>query len=330
MNKLQAMQAFVAVVDARSFVEAARRLEVSTTAVSRLVAQLEDSFGIRLLQRTTRRVDLTDAGTLYYQQCCKIIEEIRRTEDSMLATTSKPSGTLRLHAPSIFGCNRIHDLLPRYQALHPAVSIELTVSSRSSETLEDRYDVAIHIGFPPSETRVARKLASLRLIVCAAPKYIERHGMPRTPADLVRHNCMTSTYADQVDRWTFANAAGDITEVDLHGDLRTNDAVVLRHTAIAGQGITRLPEYMLTDDLRSGALVALLTEWETPGMGIYAIYPSHRYLSPTVRSFVDFMAAEWIKSAAGDSATRKSTAATNNGRVRAAGARVRNSRDTRL
>lgn len=302
MDTLAAMRMFTKVVEAGSFVRAAERLDVSTTAASRLVADLEAHLGARLLHRTTRRLHPTDAGRAYYDRCAQILDEIDEAEADVRDENARPTGVLRINTAVSFGILHLAPLLPAYRVAYPEVEIDVSLSDRVVELVEEGFDLAIRISSSLPPTLVVRRLAPVRLVVCAAPAYLKKYGTPQVPADLQGHNCLLYTYASDGGEWRFepgieagasAAAGGDVETVRVGGSLRANNGDLLRTAALAGEGIIRQPSFLVGDDLQSGALVPLLATYPLPSLGVYAVYPTRRHLSAKVRTFVDFLASHW-------------------------------------
>jgi DNA-binding transcriptional LysR family regulator len=294
MDTLAAMRMFARVVEAGSFVRAAERQGVSTTAASRLIADLEAHLGARLLHRTTRRLHPTDAGRAYYERCAQILDEIDEAEADVRDETARPTGILRINAPFSFGIQHLGPLLPAYRAAYPEVDLDVSLSDRVVELVEEGFDLAIRISGQLPPTLVVRRLAPVHLVACAAPSYLARHGTPTTPTDLLQHNCLLYAYASDGADWRFDHIdSGEPITVRVSGNLRANNGDLLHTAAVAGEGVIRQPTFLLGDDLRSGALVPLLPDYSLPSLAVYAVYPTRRHLSAKVRTFVDFLASRW-------------------------------------
>lgn len=292
MGRLAAMEAFVAVVEAGSFARASERLGISTTSASRLVSTLEAHLDARLLHRTTRRLSLTDAGRVYYQHCTTLLSDLAEAEAAVSADNRVASGLLRVSAPVSFGTRHLAAMLPRFRQEQPKVSLELSLNDRVVDLVEEGHDLAVRISNQLPTSLVARPLAPIRIVVCAAPAYLERHGRPRAPDDLSRHQCLLYSYSDPVDQWNFTGPNGP-QQVPVSGFLTANNGDVLRMAALAGEGIVRQPSFIVGGDLLSGRLVPLLESYATPLQMAYAVYPSRRHLAARVRAFIDFLAEAW-------------------------------------
>ncbi|MBK7472132.1 MAG: LysR family transcriptional regulator [Betaproteobacteria bacterium] len=289
MDRLTAMQVFVRVVEAGSFVKAAGQLEISTTAASRLVADLEAHLGTRLLQRTTRRLGLTAAGSTYFESCQQIVGAVADAEAQVGLEAQRPFGTLRVSGPVVFGMQHLAPLLAAYGARYPDVRVDIALADRMVDLVDEGFDVAIRIAGKLADTLVARRLTSIRIVVCAAPGYLKRHGTPRVPSDLARHNCLRYTIMDRSAEWTLAGPQGNVA-TKVSGTLLSNNGDVLRTAALAGVGIVVQPSFMVGEDLRLGRLVPVLERYCQPDLAAYAVYPTRRHLPAKVRSFVDFLA----------------------------------------
>ncbi len=293
MEDLMRMAIFARVVEAKSFSEAARRLRMSKSQVSKQVAKLERSLAARLLNRTTRRLSLTEVGAAYYEHCARIVEEAQEAELAVSRLRSGPRGILRVNASVEFGTLQVAPALPGFLAQYPEVSVDMTLSDRPIDLAEEGYDLAIRGAwkYELGLNTVARELAPSRRKVCATPKYFEQYGIPQVPNDLNHHNCLV--YADngsKGDSWSFVGPEGEIS-VPVSGTLRINDNEALWRAARGGSGIAFLPTYIIGQDLQQGVLQAVLTDYTPVERSIYAIYLSNRHLSPKVRAFIDFFLA---------------------------------------
>ncbi|MBC7781601.1 MAG: LysR family transcriptional regulator [Proteobacteria bacterium] len=288
MDRLLAMRVFARVVEAGSFSRAAERLALSTTATSRLVADLETHLGARLLHRTTRRLSLTDAGRGYFERCTAILDEIDDAESAASSATQRATGTLRINAPVSFGARHLAELVPRYCNAHPDVTVDITLTDRQSGLVEEGYDLALRISEAVHSTLVARRLASARLVLVASPDYLARHGRPRAPADLAQHRCLGYAYTRGGVEWELGGAGGPHV-IALRGPLRANNGDLLCQASIAGVGIALQPTFICAGALARGELEVLLPAFPPPELSIHAIYASRRHLSAKVRTFVDFL-----------------------------------------
>lgn len=292
MDRFQANRAFVQVVESGSFVSAAEKLELSTTAVSRLVADLEKHLQTRLLQRTTRRLHLTERGRAYYERCAQILTELEEAEREAAQEATEPRGTVRLTTSVNFGTHQVTPAIASFLARHGQVRFDVSLSDRVVDIIEEGFDLAIRIGGTGAQNLVARKLGETRLVPCASPDYVARHGAPAAPEDLARHNCLTYEYAMR-DTWTFRDAAGRDRTVRVAGSLNSNNGDLNVAAAVQGLGISLEPDFIVGAQLKSGALVPVLQSFEAPALPIYAVYPSRRFVPAKVRAFVEFLVARF-------------------------------------
>ncbi|MBI4183934.1 MAG: LysR family transcriptional regulator [Proteobacteria bacterium] len=290
MDRLASMQLFVRVVEAESFSAAATQVSMSKSAVSKHVQRLEDHLDVRLLNRTTRRLSLTETGRDYYQRCKRILAEVEEAELSVSHLHSQPKGLLRVNAPMSFGVLHVTPLIPDFMARYPALGVDLALNDRYVDLVEEGYDVAVRIGQLADSSLIARRLAPARAAVCASPAYLARHGRPARPEDLKAHNCLGYAYFSSGDEWRF-RVGGRMLTVRIAGNFRANNGEVLREAAVRGLGLALLPTFICGRDLKSGALEAVLREAMPEPRGIFAVYPQGRYLSAKIRAFVDFLAA---------------------------------------
>jgi DNA-binding transcriptional LysR family regulator len=288
MDRLQALRVFTQVVESMSFVKAAERLDLSTTAVSRYVAELEDHLHTRLLQRTTRRINLTETGRAFHERCVQILAELDEAEREAAQEAAEPRGTIRLTTSINFGTHQLTPAIALFLARHPQVKFDVSLSDRIVDIIEEGFDLAIRIGGTGAQNLVARKLGETRLVACAASAYLARHGAPAAPEDLVRHNCLTYEYALR-DAWTFRDAKGRDRTVRVAGSLNSNNGDLNVAAAVQGVGITLEPDFIVGTELKNGTLVRVLESFEAPALPIYAVYPSRRFLPAKVRGFVDFL-----------------------------------------
>jgi DNA-binding transcriptional LysR family regulator len=283
------MEAFVRVADSRSFSEAARRLRLSKSVVSRQVSALETQLGARLFHRTTRSLSLTEVGQAYYERCARILAEIEEANLSVSSLQGEPRGTLRINAPMSFGVLHLAPLLPSFLERYPLIDIDMAMNDRFVSLIDEGFDVAVRIGKLEDSSLIARHLAVARRVVCASPAYLERRGVPATPDDLADHCCLTYANRTTPEEWSFQTRDGQRWPVEVHGRLRVNNGDVLRAAALGGVGIITLPSFIVGRDLQAGTLVALLADYLPQDLAIHAVYPHNRHLSPKVRAFVDFL-----------------------------------------
>ncbi|OIQ98366.1 HTH-type transcriptional regulator DmlR [mine drainage metagenome] len=290
MDRLDSMEAFVRVAESKSFSEAARRLNLSKSVISRQVSALETDLGARLLHRTTRNLTLTEVGAAYLERCQRILADIEEANQSVSTLQATPRGKLRISAPVPFTTTHLAPALPDFLTRYPDMEIDLVLNDRFVNLVEEGFDLAIRIGKLDDSSLIARFLAPARIAAVASPDYLARHGTPAAPADLARHRCLCYSNLTSPDEWTFQAADGSRSTVKVRGRVRANNGDVLRQAAISGLGVTVLPTFIVGADLQAGTLVPVLEDYLPQTIGIYAIYPHARHLSPKVRAFVDFLA----------------------------------------
>lgn len=294
LDRLTGMQVFTRVAGLGSLSAAARALGMSQTMATKHVAALEARLGTRLLHRTTRRLTLTEAGRSYLDACERILEDVTGAEATASAATVEVRGTLRLNVPVSFGILEIAPLLPEFSRRHPALAIDLGLNDRHIDLLEEGWDLAVRIGMLKDSSMQARRLAPCRMLVCAAPSYLEAHGKPKTILDLKRHNCLGYTLSRSVgvDRWHFGKDGK--AAVQVHGTLKANNGDALVAAAVAGLGIIYQPSFLVAREIRAGRLVPLRLDREPVDLhGIYAIYPADRKPPAKIRAVVDFLATRF-------------------------------------
>jgi DNA-binding transcriptional LysR family regulator len=292
MDRITAMAAFTQVVDAGSLSVAARRLGLSRSAVSKQLAQLEDRLGARLLQRTTRRLALTEAGAEFYARCTRIVHEVEEAERGVGRLHAAPRGLLKVNAPMTFGHRHLVPAIAEFLPRYPDVQVETTLNDQIVNVIEGGFDVTIRVAVLADSSMIARRLAPNRIVVCGAPAYFAAHGRPRTPRDLVHHNCLHYTYLSTGTLWHFIGPRG-AQSVEASGTFRANNGDALQAAARAGVGLVQLPAFIVGADLATGALETVLERYEDRTTSIWALYPTTRHLSPKVRVFLDFLAARF-------------------------------------
>jgi len=288
MNRLTAMNVFAHVVELQGFTAASDKLGISRAATSKHVQQLEAHLGARLLNRTTRRTSLTEIGTIYYERCKAILADVDEADSCARSSSAEPRGRLRVNAPMSFGTSHLGPAVAAYCRGHPHVQVSLELNDRMVDVVGEGFDVSIRIADLEDSSLIARKIAPCHLVMCAAPDYLDRQGHPNVPQDLAIHQCLVYASAPAGDSWTFYGPDGRET-VRVNGPVGANNGDILRIAAIEGLGVARLPTFMVNDDIRDGRLELILTEYELAQIGIYALFPSRRYLSEKVRTFVDFL-----------------------------------------
>jgi DNA-binding transcriptional LysR family regulator len=289
MDPLDGIAAFARVVDSGSFSAAAGRLKISKSAVSAHVQRLEERLGVRLLHRTTRRLSVTEAGAAYYRHCARILAEAEAAEQAAGALQREPRGTLRISAPDSFGWMHVAPAVPAFLARYPDLGVDISLSAAHVDLVDEGLDLAIRIGVLEDSPLVVRRLAPSRLVVCATPAYLKKHGAPRTPDELEQHNCLCTSLLPWGDEWRLLGKRGEV-RVAVAGSFRSNNAEMLRGAALDGVGIALLPSWAVAEPLRQKALRRVLEAWEPPASTIYAVYPDNRLMALKVRAFVDHLA----------------------------------------
>ena len=290
MDRLQAISAFVAVVENGSFARAASRLDQSVSAVSRQVADLERHLDARLLNRTTRRLSLTEPGRAFHERAVQLLADLEEAEQGASAGGMTPRGTLKLTAPITYGTRVLAPLIAAFAARHEQVRVDVDLSDRVIDLVDEGFDLAVRIGDIGSPHLVARRIGTTSLVCCASPAYLDRRGTPRTPDELARHDCLTYEYAAARHQWRFAAADGSERIVRIGGPLHANNGRMLAALAVEGAGVVCEPDFILGPDIARGALVPILADWKLPAIAIHAAYPSRRHLSAKVRAFVGYLA----------------------------------------
>lgn len=288
MDRFNEMQAFAAVVDAGSFVRAAEALQVSKTAVSRLVGDLETRLGVRLLHRTTRRLSLTVEGEVFHARCKELLADVEEAEAEVTARADEAVGLLRLNVPVSFGLLQLAPLWPAFLHQHPKVTLDVTLADRIVDLVEEGYDLAVRIARLPASSLVSRRLGSTRLVLCASPEYLRRHGTPSHPDEIAQHTVFAYTLLASGDTWNFEGPQGPVS-VKVTPRMRSNSGDTCCAAALQHQGIVLQPSFMVGAHLHSGALVEVLPDYRSIELGVYAVYASRKHLTPKVRVLIDFL-----------------------------------------
>lgn len=294
MDRLSSLTSFVRVVDCGGFSAAARRLNISVTMVSNHVQALEDRLGARLLNRTTRKVGLTEIGKAYYERCVQILAELEEADRIAEALNASPRGTLRLYAASHLA-RFIAPVVSEFLALYPSASIEMATGDRLVDLVEEGYDLAIWALAPPESSLICRTLSPWRHVLCCSPAYLDSHEKPRRPEDLVRHNCVRYTYYPYGDEWRFIGPDGKPASAKIGGNLVTTNGETLRRLVLDGGGIFLAASFIVVDDLAAGRLVRVMEDYDTVEFSISAIYAHRHHLSSKVRTFLDLLAERFAE-----------------------------------
>ncbi|MEY8264094.1 MAG: LysR substrate-binding domain-containing protein, partial [Bermanella sp.] len=263
-------------------------LGLPKSTVSRKITQLEERLAVRLLQRTTRTLSLTDTGSAYYQQCSRIIADVQEANIAVTEMQSKPVGTLRITAPALFGSLVLSDIVADFLQRNPGIQVNMVLTDQTLDLIQEGIDVAFRVGVLADSSLIARPLGVVNVITCASPAYIEEHGKPAHPEELKQHHILC--WGQHMNSWEFDTP--EQVNVDLKARVKVNDAFSLRKLAINGLGIARLPAFLCADDIKAGLLQPVLCDWSYRSSPIHALYPSNRHLSAKVRSFVDYIVDE--------------------------------------
>ncbi len=295
MDRLKCIAVFVKVVELGSFAAVAEPFGMTAPMIGRHVRALEDRLGTQLLNRTTRRHSLTEAGRIYYERSKAILAELEAADESVALMRSIPRGVLKIGAPVIFGSACLAPALPDFLAANPEVQVEMTLNNRVLDLLEEGYDVVIRTGTLPDSSLIARSLAPYRLVACATPAYLARHRMPSHPKDLAAHSCLGFHPGAAFDTWHFTGQGpdDDVIKIQVTGPMSTNSGQALREAALGGVGIVLQAEALLLPDLAAGRLVKVLEQYPPKALPISALYSPTRAITPKLRSFLDFLTAQF-------------------------------------
>ncbi|MEB3291170.1 MAG: LysR family transcriptional regulator [Leptolyngbya sp.] len=289
MDKFESLRAFTQVVESGGFAAAARKMGLSRSAVNKLVIQLEDYLQTQLLHRTTRRVSATATGRAFYERCVNILADLESAELALSHLQAEPRGHLRVNAPMTFGTLHLGPLLVEFMAQYPDLQVELSLNDRFIDPVDEGFDVTVRIAPDPgSASLIAHALAPCPMVICAAPSYLQRRGVPTHPTDLEHHDCLHYGHHAQANTWTLTHPQGQVV-VAVRGPLCCNNGEVLTQAAIAGLGITMMPRFILEDALQRGQLQPILPDCCPPSSQIYALYPVNRHLSVKVKALIAFL-----------------------------------------
>ena len=294
MDTLTRMRAYIDVVEAEGFSAAARRVGRSKALLSKYVRELEDELGALLLNHTTRQFSLTEAGHTYYKRANELIREIDSLADAIRDTSGDLRGRIKLTAPRSFADAQIGASLVDFVRDHPDIVLDLHLDDRFVDLVEEGFDMGIRIARLQDSSMIARRLAPFRLKLCAAPAAIEQHGMPERPEDMAHKPCIVDTNGRWLTAWPFIDADGKTLTVNVRGPMEVNSPLATKAALLSGLGFGMVPDFVVGDELRSGALVSVLEDWLPTDGGIYAVYPHRRYLPARVRALVDYL-AKWFR-----------------------------------
>jgi len=288
MNPYEDMRIFTQVMQAGSFTAAADLLGMSKQSVSRRLMQLEERLGVRLLNRSTRRLDATPLGQQYFDSAVRLLGEMQQAEQDISGQTQALRGTLRLSAPLSFAISHLGSLLTEFLQLHAQLIVEIDLSDRAVDLIGEGYDLALRIGTLEDSSLVARRIASIERVYCASPGYLAARGTPLEPEALREHDCLPYGHSRQV-QWQFKGQGKTLQAIAVSGPMRANNGELLRDAAIAGMGVTYLPAFIVEQALADGRLVKLLEAWTPPPLQLSAVYPQHRQIARPVQAFVEFL-----------------------------------------
>ena len=295
MDKLEAMRAFVEVVDHSGFAAAGRHMGQSRSVINKLVAQLEADLGVQLLQRTTRRVSPTDMGRAYYERCVDILAEVRAAELSVAQMQVEPKGTLRINAPMSFGTMHLGEAIAHFMVRYPDIQVQMTLSDRFVDLIAEGFDVTLRISLDqPEEALISHEIAPVRLVLCASSDYLSKHGIPAHPDDLKQHHCLKYGYLATGSRWHLTGPNRSYS-VPINCRCYSNNGEVLRESAIAGVGIALLPTFIVGEALKSGALSIVLPNYSPTPISARLCYAANRHLSTKIQLLTAFLQS-WFKS----------------------------------
>jgi DNA-binding transcriptional LysR family regulator len=290
MDKFESIRAFTQVVESGGFAAAARKMGLSRSAVNKLVLNLEDDLQTQLLHRTTRRVSATAAGRAFYERCVNILADLEEAELALSRLQEEPRGSLRVNAPMTFGTLYLGPLLADFMAQYPDLQVELSLNDRFIDPIDEGFDVTVRITAAPSAASlIAHALAPCPMVICAAPSYLHRRGIPTQPSDLADHACLHYGHRAQDNSWALTDAHQGQTVVAVHGPLCCNNGEVLKQAALAGLGIVLMPRFIVEDALQRGQLQPILAEFCPPENQIFALYPVNRHLSVKVKALIEFL-----------------------------------------
>lgn len=288
VDKLSCMQLFVKVVENGSFSGAAKETGTSRSVVTKHVMWLEDNLGVRLLNRSTRKLNLTQVGTFYYDRCLEILVELEETDSEATQLHQEARGTLTINAPPYFGTYFLTPIITAYTINYPRVHFNLVLNSSVVDVIESGIDIAFRFGELSDSSLVAQKVARTKMVVCGSPAYLKQSGYPKVPENLQHHNCLVNFGLPPRNTWNFRRDTWD-TAIKVNGNFEASTADAVRTAAIAGMGLANLPLYMIRNDLEVGNLIAILKESEWPATNIYVVYPHRIHLSAKVKTFLDFL-----------------------------------------
>lgn len=291
MDKYQEMRVFTAVVDAASFVGAGDALNMSKAAVSRHISDLEQRLGVRLMHRTTRKLSLTSEGEVFLARSREILASIEASEAELSTRSVTASGLLKISVPVSFGIRHLAPLWSEFLGAHPQVTLDVQLADRVIDLVEEGFDLAVRIARLPDSSLISRQLASTRLVLCAAPSYLKRRGTPQHPSELTQHEVVSYSLLAMGDQWQFIGPEGPVS-AKVHPRMWSNNGDTCISAALQGAGIQLQPTFLIEQQLASGQLVEILPQYRSVELGIYAVYPSRKFVLPKVRALVEFLSTK--------------------------------------
>jgi len=285
---LSSLPFFIEVVKSGSFSRAADRLNITKSAVSKRVTQLEEGLGVKLIHRTTRRLALTEAGNRYYQAGLASLEIISDAEREVRAFQASPAGALRMNIPTSFGIAQVAPLLPEFQRMYPDINIEMVLTDTPKDIIGEGFDLALQTGDLPDSTLIAKKLASLNSVVCGSASYLKENGTPVMPSDLLTHNCLLYSHHTKIDEWVFVRHSKS-EKIKISGTYMSNISDALIVAALNNAGLARLPTFLANRYISAGELVPVLTDYSMPSKDLYAVYPDRKFVPEKVKVFLQFL-----------------------------------------
>ncbi|MBF9002909.1 LysR family transcriptional regulator [Vibrio nitrifigilis] len=291
-NNFPSIPIFVAVVECGSFSRAAEKLNLTKSAVSKRINHLEDELGIRLIQRTTRHISLTEAGERYYEHVSKALNFAQQGVDAVAELQGEPKGKLRITAPMSFGVRHVAPFITEFLAQYPHIELDLQLEDRMVDMVAEGYDLAIRIGHLADSNLIAKRLTDCHSVLCASPEYLKNHKVPEQPSDLMAHNCIKYTYFRGGNDWTFLREQQEF-KVLPKGNMTVNNSEAIRRTLLSGLGIGQLPTFIVGKDIQAEKLVSIMNHYDLPKHAVYAVYPQRKHLPQKVRLFVDFIAKQY-------------------------------------
>lgn len=289
MDRFENMHTFIKVVEAASISGAADRLGVVKSVVSRRLKELEGHLGAELFHRTTRRLNLTDTGRTYYQQCVRILDDVLEAELAVSQSHTELQGGLKVALPLVFGLMHLGPAIQEFIQKHPHIEFDLDFNDREVDLMQEGFDLAIRIAILPDSSLIARKLAKIKTVMCASPDYLKSMGRPESPSDLENHRCLVYNLIRDYEYWNLYDQDGKFEKIKIRPYLKGSNGQFLRDAAVCGMGIVYMPSFIVYKEIQRGELVPILSEYQYPERAAYAIYPPTRHLSSRVRAFIDFL-----------------------------------------